>query len=70
MQSRRHSLVESITNVAIGYVIAVASQVIVFPLVGVDSTLSQNMTIGVYFTFISLARSYVIRRWFNSGLEV
>lgn len=50
----------------IGYIVAVISQVIVFPVVGVQATFKQNITIGIYFTLISLARSYMVRRYFNN----
>ena len=65
MQTRKQSLIESISNIGIGYIVAVASQVVIFPLVGVTASFSQNIKIGVYFTIISLVRSYVIRRYFN-----
>lgn len=64
-QSKMQSLVESIVNVIIGYGVAILSQVLVFPLFGIDVPLSTNFAIGAWFTAISLARSYVIRRWFN-----
>lgn len=64
-QTKRQSLKESICNIVIGYTIAVISQVLIFPLVGVQATLNQNLQIGVYFTIISLLRSYAIRRYFN-----
>ncbi len=64
-QSRRHSAIESITNVAVGYFVALATQLIVFPLLGVPVRLSQNIAIGVIFTAVSLARSYCLRRIFN-----
>jgi hypothetical protein len=64
-QSRRMSLVESLTNIAVGYLVALAAQIIVFPLVGVQASLSQNLMIGVLFTLVSLARSYALRRVFN-----
>ena len=65
MQSKRESLRESVINVLIGYLIALLSQIAVFPLVGVEASLNQNLKIGLYFTLISLIRSYLIRRWFN-----
>jgi len=65
MQTKKHSFCESCVNVAIGYTVAVLSQVVVFPLVGVKASLNQNLKIGLYFTVISLLRSYLIRRWFN-----
>ncbi len=64
-QSRLHSAIESVTNVAIGYGVALAGQIVVFPLVGVEASMSQNLVIGAAFTAISLARSYVVRRVFN-----
>jgi hypothetical protein len=67
MQSKKQSLKESAVNVAIGYIVALASQLVVFPLVGVQSTFNQNLKIGLYFTVISLVRSYIIRRYFNKS---
>lgn len=63
-QSRKQSLVESIASTAIGYGLAVASQVIVFPLCGVHATFGQTIVVAVYFTAISLVRQYAVRRWF------
>lgn len=65
MQSRLQSLLEAWANVAIGYVVAVLSQLAVFPLFGIHVPLSDNLLIGGYFTLISLARSYLLRRVFN-----
>jgi hypothetical protein len=61
------SAVESVANVAIGYGVAVASQIAIFPLFGVHLPLSDNLLIGAWFTVISLARSYVVRRVFNAA---
>ena len=69
MQSKLHSFLESVTNIAIGYGVAFISQLIVFPLVGVEASIKQNLLIGLYFTLISLTRSYVIRRWFTKRTE-
>ena len=65
-QTRTQSLIESITNVAIGYIVAIASQVAIFPLFDINITLADNMLIGAYFTVISIMRSYVVRRVFNN----
>jgi uncharacterized membrane protein (DUF485 family) len=65
MQTRRQSALESFVNVAVGYGVALASQLIVFPLLGIEVKLSQNITIGIIFTVVSLVRSYVLRRIFN-----
>jgi len=69
MQSRWHSAIESLTNVAIGYGVALASQLLIFPFYDIDISLQDNIAIGVWFTLISLVRSYVIRRYFNKRTE-
>jgi len=66
-QSRRMSLIEAITNVAVGYVLAVASQIVVFPWFGVQASLGENLALGGVFTCISLLRSYALRRLFEAA---
>ena len=60
------SLVEAITNVAIGYALAVVTQVLIFPLFGLHTTLGQNLAMGGIFTVVSLARSFLLRRFFEA----
>ena len=69
MQTRRMSLVESVTNVIVGYLVALGAQLIVFPLMGISVSLNQNLVIGIMFTAVSLARSYALRRLFNGFLR-
>jgi len=64
-QSKKHSVLESLTNVIIGYLIALLSQLIVFPLYGIHIPLSTNLWIGIWFTASSLIRSYLLRRVYN-----
>lgn len=68
-QTRLGSLIESLMNIAIGYVIALLSQLAIFPIFDIHVPLSTNLWIGAWFTGISLVRSYVIRRWFNARLH-
>ncbi len=68
-QSRVASLAESVMNVLIGYGVALASQLVIFPMFGIHLPLSDNLAIGAWFTLISLVRSYAIRRWFNARLH-
>lgn len=65
-QTRRHSAYESIVNVAVGYFVALASQLVIFPLFGIHVAFRDNILIGMYFTVISIIRSYVLRRYFTS----
>jgi len=66
MQSRWMSLVESVANVLVGYIVAVVTQVLVFPLFGLNASLTQNLMIGLIFTGVSLVRSYLLRRAFEA----
>ncbi len=65
-QSRTMSLVEAVTNVLIGYGVAVATQMLVFPLFGFEASLQDNLAIGLVFTAVSLVRSYLLRRAFEA----
>lgn len=65
MQSKLGSLVESIINIAIGFGIALTSQVMVFPWYGINIPMQDNIMITLWFTLISIARSYTLRRLFN-----
>ena len=65
MQTRLQSFIESFINVAIGYGVALVSQMLVFPLFGINIAMESNLLIGAIFTVISIVRSYVVRRVFN-----
>jgi hypothetical protein len=65
MQSRTMSVVEAVANVVVGYGVAVAAQLIVFPWFGLNASVRQSLGLGLVFTFVSLIRSYVLRRLFN-----
>ena len=65
-QSRLMSLVESLANVLVGYVVAVATQMAVFPLFGLAVTVTENLLIGLIFTAVSIVRSYALRRGFEA----
>ena len=64
-QSRHMSLIEAVTNVAVGYVLAVATQIVVFTWFGLHPSLGENMALGGVFVGISLLRSYALRRLFE-----
>ena len=64
-QSRRMSFVEATTNVVVGYVLAIATQLLVFPIFGLEAALQEHLAIGLAFVAVSLARGYVLRRLFE-----
>ncbi|MAU52246.1 MAG: hypothetical protein CMN17_07690 [Roseovarius sp.] len=65
-QSRTMSLVEAIANVAVGYGVAVVTQILIFPMFGLHTTLVQNLKMGGIFTIVSIARSFALRRIFEA----
>lgn len=66
MQSKIGSAVEVGINVLIGFAINYVANLLILPAFGFASlTPGTNFVIGVLYTVISVARSYVIRRWFN-----
>lgn len=64
-QSRAMSLVEAMANVVVGYVLAIVTQMIVFPWFGLEAALVEHLAIGAAFVMISLARGYILRRIFE-----
>jgi len=65
-QSRLMSLVESVANVVVGYGVAVVTQILIFPIFGLHTTLAQNLKLGLVFTIVSIGRSYALRRFFEA----
>ncbi|NJO53966.1 MAG: hypothetical protein HC829_03215 [Bacteroidales bacterium] len=65
-QSRTMSLIESATNVVVGYVLAIATQIVVFPWFGIEAALREHLAIGLAFVGVSLARGYLLRRLFEA----
>jgi hypothetical protein len=68
-QTKFGSAIEVALNLAVGYTINFTANLLILPLFGFKTlTVAKNLEIGVLFTVISIARQYVIRRWFN-GLK-
>jgi len=49
----------------VGYGVAVTTQVLVFPVFGLQASLADNLPIGAIFTAVSIGRSYLLRRVFE-----
>jgi hypothetical protein len=64
-QSRLMSFAEAVANVAVGYGVAVVTQILIFPVFGLHTTLAQNLQMGAAFTGISIVRSFLLRRAFE-----
>jgi uncharacterized membrane protein len=68
MQTRLGSLIEAAANVLVGFGLQFGVGMLVLPLFGFAVTVRDNFLIGLIFTAASIARTYVLRRWFNSWL--
>jgi hypothetical protein len=67
-QSRIDSFLESVVNTLIGFLVALSSQLVIFPLYGIHNSLSTDISITCWFTLVSVLRSYLLRRYFNTRL--
>ena len=64
-QTRRMSLIEAVVNVAVGYGLAVLTQLVVFPWFGLPARVTDAMALGAVFTVVSIIRAYLLRRLFE-----
>lgn len=65
-QRRLHSVYETITSTAVGYLLSFACQQwIIAPLFNLRTDVMENILIVAIFTIISLLRGYGVRRFFN-----
>ena len=59
------SLIEAAANVVVGHVLAVATQIAVFPWFGIEAAIGEHLAIGLLFLGVSLIRGYLLRRLFE-----
>ena len=64
MQTRTLSAVETLSSTAIGYLVAVLTQAIVFPAYGIKTHAGDHFAIAAIFTAVSIIRGYFVRRFF------
>ena len=65
MQSKQRSALEAVTNVVVGFLVAVGENLIVLPAFGYNVTVYDRFAIGWFFTPISMIGAYALRRLFN-----
>ena len=66
MQTKRQSLIETLTSVFVGWLIGVILNLTILPLFDYNITVVDSLWVSLIFTVISVIRGYVIRRFFNS----
>jgi hypothetical protein len=65
-QSRLSSLAETCVSIAIGFLVSLGINAVVMPAFGHRISLADNLGMTAIFTVASVARGYLVRRWFNS----
>ena len=58
-QSRAMSFVEAITNVGVGFLVAVLTQITLFPMLELQVSVRDNLLIGAIFTAVSIVRTFI-----------
>ena len=66
MQTKKQSLIESLTSTTIGIIIGILLNLTILPIFGYPVSLSDSLWISLIFTAVSVIRGYIIRRVFNS----
>lgn len=64
-QTHIDSLMETVINTLIGFIIALITTAVVFPLYGIKTHLHDQAAITGIFTIVSILRQYILRRLFN-----
>lgn len=64
-QSKKQSLIEVMISTTLGYIVALATQILIFPWFDIQVKFSDQLWIGIIFTIVSIARGYCVRRLFN-----
>ena len=66
-QTKRQSVIESITQTIIGMVVSLCIQLIIYDVLNIKVTFTQNLIITFVFFIASIVRGYIIRRIFNNN---
>lgn len=64
-QSKRDSIIEVLSNMFLGSVLAYFSNKWFLPWMGITDLASQALVITLYYNLVSFLRSYGLRRLFN-----
>lgn len=66
MQTRKGSLVESLINTGVGFVMSLfVWEFVVKPIWEINTSFAENLSITLLFTVVSVVRGYMLRRVFN-----
>ena len=65
-QTKKQSAIESLTNIIVGLLTSFLIQLVIYPFLGIDVTIGENVIITIVFFVVSFVRGYLIRRFFNN----
>ena len=70
IQTKKQSLIESLTQTAIGFLVSLFTWYCILwtELFNITVTFADNLVITGIFTVVSIIRGYLIRRFYNSAL--
>lgn len=68
-QTKLGSFIEACINILIGFSINYIMNLLILPLFGFHISLTDNLLMGLLYTIVSVARSYVVRRWFEARIH-
>ena len=64
-QTRLGSFVETCTNVSVGFLTAIGTSAIVYPMYDFYPSLNIMVQLTTVFTVVAILRGYICRRFFN-----
>ena len=69
-QGIKGSLVESIIQVFTGWGVAIITQLIVYPIMGIDVSIMQNINLSLIFIVVGFVKQYYVRRLFEVAVKI
>jgi uncharacterized membrane protein len=65
-QTKKQSIIESVTNTFFGTFISFLASLIIYPLVGVKATMGDIGQLTIIFTCLSIVKNFIVRRFFET----
>ena len=69
-QSKKNSLIESISNTFIGMIVTFAVSPVIYWACSMEVSATKMGMVTILFTLVSIIRNYFIRRWFSRTKQV
>jgi len=66
LQTKKQSILESLLQTTIGIILSFFIQILIYSILNIPVTFTQNIIIALIFFIVSILKNYVIRRIFNN----